>query len=413
MCDSMRPPRLHSVNTIRVLAEYLVVRFHILPDRRLNDVGSGGPIGMDIMCFFFVLSGFVMMYSFEHVDFSTWMAKRDFIVKRLQQVYPIFLFCWLCCLPILIMEWQTGARDCWVRKMCTFLQLFMLDAWVGCGCRNTVLGVSWFLSCLMWLWLIFPFIKDYLLRFYAYRGFVWLKIAAINLVFGFAFYLFWDYSIYTIAGLPLLRIGEFIIGCGAACALKAPEPVLLANMRFCIPCVLAFILYTVERSDHGMDWLCLHEQSESSDCVIWQKGQPWVSASPPCMTVMEKVGNKYALVWAVVIHGVSRIELSCKGGCLIRFLSADIFKFLSKFSLTLYLSHINVDCAIKWLGLQIFGWKGAEWSDDIFILLVYLLCYCVQCLVIDIVSFIAWVFIGSGDIDEVLEVKPLVALSKE
>ena len=56
-----KKPKLHNVNSIRVIAEYLVVRYHVLK----QDNGEHGAMGLDIMSFFFVLSGFGTMYTFE------------------------------------------------------------------------------------------------------------------------------------------------------------------------------------------------------------------------------------------------------------------------------------------------------------------------------------------------------------
>ncbi len=93
---SKNRPKLHALNGIRVLAEFAVVRLHSLHDHRIERISTGdeelqshmrGPYGMDIMCFFFVLSGFVMMYTHQDADFSHWKSKlwfksrliRDFI----------------------------------------------------------------------------------------------------------------------------------------------------------------------------------------------------------------------------------------------------------------------------------------------------------------------------------------------
>jgi peptidoglycan/LPS O-acetylase OafA/YrhL len=161
-CQSSPHPKLHSINAIRVIAEFAVVRLHVIENRYLDRLANNeshmlGPYGLDIMSFFFVLSGFVMMYTYHDTDFSCWAVKVTFIRRRLLMAYPAFLFMWLCAFPGLIFEWSMGLRDCWARKLCTFMQLGMLDSWLGCGCSQPVLGVTWFLSCLMWFWIAFPF----------------------------------------------------------------------------------------------------------------------------------------------------------------------------------------------------------------------------------------------------------------
>ncbi len=126
-----RPRKLHGVDAIRVIAEYLVVSYHVLPhdERELNH----GPIGVDIMCFFFVLSGFVMMYTFERVDFSTWKADRGFWWDRLVRINPVFLVNWLIWVQYLIKVWYPAQEQkeykCYLRRLCPALQLVMLDGW--------------------------------------------------------------------------------------------------------------------------------------------------------------------------------------------------------------------------------------------------------------------------------------------
>jgi peptidoglycan/LPS O-acetylase OafA/YrhL len=382
-----KPRKLHGVDAIRVIAEFLVVRYHVLPhdEREL----SRGPIGMDIMCFFFVLSGFVMMYTFEHADFSTWRAVRGFWWDRVVRVYPVFLVNWLVWIPYMIKVWgsfsapgqeqvpepEKGDYKCYLRRLCPALQLVMLEGWAGCGLAYTVNGLSWFLSCLMWLWLVFPLIKDRLVdEFYRTGGSVWVKMLYIYLVAVGLVCTFWSFNIYTLCGLPFLRIGEFLIGCATACALRLEEPWWLANGRYWIPFAGVIAFYCLQRTDHGLGFLCLHEEAWNFDsCSVWHAGQAWVENKPPCITVLEKVLNKYALVWAALIYGVARAEL-VKGEQ--GFLQAEVFKTLSGFSLTLYLGHENMNMIAKGLGeLPGVGWDKREWRDDTTLITVYSMCF--------------------------------------
>ncbi len=64
---------LHSINALRVIAECIVVRFHVF----VEGVGMDMFV-RDLMSFFFVLSGFVMMYSHHKSSFVTFEQKRSF-----------------------------------------------------------------------------------------------------------------------------------------------------------------------------------------------------------------------------------------------------------------------------------------------------------------------------------------------
>ena len=414
---SINRPKLHALNGIRVIAEFAVVRGHTLQDRRIERISTGdeeldshrrGPYGMDIMCFFFVLSGFVIMYTHQDTDFSHWKSKIAFIRRRLLLVYPVFLFCWSCGIPGLLYEWATGEKDCWARRLCTFLQLGMMDVWFACGSMKPVFGVTWFLSCLMWLWLAFPFCKDRIRdSMLAYNGHIWTKLLLMNLAWAGAFYLLWGYAIYTLAGFPLLRLGEFLIGCGAACALGDEHkiPFFLANGRYWYPALMFILMYNFERQDHGMEWLCLHEESSQRGCALWGYGQPWVKATPPCFSWLGKIGNKSALPWVWLIYGLARAELAVETGWYMRVLQSDVFKFLSGFSMTLYVAHIEVHTALKWLAQTLLGWEHSDWNDDTLLIGVYLGCYGLHCA---IVSGMTWLIGGNQQEQDEQESKQLL-----
>jgi hypothetical protein len=372
-----RPPPLHTLNAVRVIAEYLVVRFHCLPNHHyLSDAVEVGPIGEDIMSFFFVLSGFVCMYSARDRDLFTLQSRIRYGFQKIKRLYPIFLLNYLCSLPVTILVSMPRMQYCWAGYVCAPLQLFFLDAWAGCGFRFTVLGVAWFISSSVWLWIAFPFFKDFLAERVFNGDRIWAKMGAINLIWGFLCLLLYKHDLYTIAPLPLVRAGEFLIGCGTACALHTEPPWVLANGRHLLLGCLVFAVYCLQLSKHNMEFLCMHEAYQHEECTLWHAGQTWVPASPPCITVFEKVVNKYALVWAGVIHGLARAELDGKkDGFFMRILHAELFKTLNKFALTLYLSHLSIGFAYRWLGEQLFGIPREEWRDDQLLILIYLSSY--------------------------------------
>jgi hypothetical protein len=396
--DNLRAsrPKLRSINAIRVIAEYAVVRLHVIEIRSLGHLSNYeshtlGPYGFDIMSFFFVLSGFVLMYTHHDTDFSRWEAKTAFIRRRLLLAYPAYLFCWLCAFPMLMFEWSAGLSDCWARRFCTFMQAGMLESWLGCGCSKSVMGVTWFLSCLMWLWIAFPFCKDMLVRVLSHGGSsIWAKLLVINLVWAGLFYFLWGYAIYTLAGFPPLRVGEFVMGCGVACAVNGNQPVprLLAHGRYWYPVLGFILLYNLERQEHGMRWLCLYENSTDKTCSLWKHGQAWIDASPPCFFVLNKIPNKSALAWAVLIYGLSRAELAGETSWYMRILQANVFDVFGGFSMTLYTNHMNMVIALKFLGQHLLGWRPAEWNDDTILVAVYLACYGLHRLIIGVVAWL-------------------------
>ncbi len=92
-----RPGRIPSVQILRALAALLVVTGHALYEARAFDASgivariAALPVwtfGVDL---FFVLSGFIMMWTFGE-RFGRRAASRDFLGRRLQRIVPLYWF---------------------------------------------------------------------------------------------------------------------------------------------------------------------------------------------------------------------------------------------------------------------------------------------------------------------------------
>lgn len=363
----MPPPRLHAVDGMRVIAEYFVVRNHVL--NKASD-GDWYP-GVDLMSLFFVLGGFSAMYAFECEDLSTWKDRLCFWRKRLGPVYALFLIHWLCWLPYTI---QTGplAGACLYQQVCPWLQLAWLDCWAGCG-WDVANFPSWYLSCQVWFWVAFPLIKDFLVERLSTRGNTWVKLSALHAVSTGLFLAAWRLPIATLIGFPPFRFWEFVIGCGAALALHKPVPALLDNGRHWYILAVVVALYVACTMNHTVNWFCLH-QGPRNRCRPWE--EPADRVGPlvaPCNTWADKVLSKNALVWAAVLHCVARSELDGTGGWPVQGLGS--LRVLSGMSLNLYLGHVNMLLFIEWVGEQLLGIRKTDWRDDTKVFLVYLACY--------------------------------------
>lgn len=375
------PPRLPALDGLRVIAEYFVVRHHILPTynatfptEHVND-----PIGADIMSLFYVLTGFVTMYRTSHEDLSSWQRKKEFWLSRLYRLYPVFLANWL-------FQWigrhvneAVGASDpdtCVYAYVCPFTQLFMLDSVCGCSIRYLVNGVSWYFSSIFWLWMPFPFFKDRVLQFFA-TGQVWHKICYVATIWSLIPVLLWGFDLYTVMPFPPVRFGEFLVGCGVAvCVLQdEPYPNVLSGGKFMAPATTWFGLFLLEQTRHNLGFLCLQEKTVTMTCSMWKWGQEWTENSPPCILVTEKLLNKTALVWGVLIYGLTKAELASEDNPLLRVLRSGVLQELSRISVVLYLSHMTVSGALTHVCMWTLGWMQDEWNGDSLLICVYGLCY--------------------------------------
>lgn len=365
----MKSPALDSVNAIRVIGEYMVFRLHIL---RFS-------IGMDmfareLMSFFVVLSGFSMMHRYFDLNFSTRKEAKVFAWNKWWTVFPFYLFGWACSLAKVENTASSDQPYCLWSILCTVLQFFMLDCWAGCSVRHTGNSLLWLISCLWWIWLGFLLLKETIISFFYTR--VWLKMSVIGALSTAIIIPFSDYDVSVISSFPLLRAGEFIIGCGVACALRQRKSIndMVGRWYWC-PLILSLggmiLIYSVLGSPHGVISLCLQRDLYTNLCTLWGKSSQIDKYGPPCYTTGDIFFNKNAMPWGVVVYCVAQAEVDGNSGAIMQLLRHDFFKFLHRFSLTLYLCHPALAYTVKWVASGLVGWSPVEWQPDTLLITTY------------------------------------------
>lgn len=375
---------LHAINALRVIAEYLVVRHHVLDQRQR--------VGMDmfvrdLMSFFFVLSGFVMMHSHYTDDYHTLSEKLKFWVGRWKKTYPTYLLNLMFYIPLLISR-ASNPDYCSYTLICYFLQVFFLNSWAGCG-LNILNALSWYLGTLVWLWAIFPFLHGVLIKVFTYNA--WIKMLLFNIISSGVLCFFSGYNLFTFCPLPVLRMGEFVIGCGAACVLKRQQTAGSLTLNHWIPMLLLLLylatVYIFLGMPHGVASICLHEEIQDIKCRLWHRSE-LIETSPPCLVIWDKFINKHAFIWAILIYTVARAEVVDDNSVIMHVLLHDIFKSIGSFSLSLYLGHMSVAWTLKKITDDVLGWADF-WHDDVILLVIYFICYILHLLV---ARFESWFF---------------------
>ena len=153
---------------------------------------AGGDCGV---AFFFILSGFVCSLGYGQRIREGAFRYGDFIWKRLKKLYPLHL---LCLLFFLLVSQTT--LDMKVMTNALLLQSWVPDPEWYFSCNK----VSWFLSSLLFCYVVFPFVYRYLSRYLtlavllAYAAICWLipydQVNAVLYVF------------------PLVRFVDFYLG---------------------------------------------------------------------------------------------------------------------------------------------------------------------------------------------------------
>lgn len=286
--------KLHSLNALRMGAEFLVVHFHIA-------LHLPGPLfTSDLMSFFFVLSGFVVAHTHPEGPDS------GFLRRRLSKVLiPL----WVSVLADTYGAWKTqyieGCGLFWPGYVLNFL---LLSPWTGHYPYSHPNGVAWYLLCLIWLWLFFSITPSFTIL----KKWPWSSIMVLYVVSQGMFLLATPLLDDTKRMIPLLRLPEFYMGYCAAHA-KRGFP------------VLAVLLFVGLVTFHWV--MPMQPVAHKSPCQLF------VTVNRPFGPV-EMLG-KSSIVWAVLIQAVAKYEMD--GG--LTWASHPFLVDLNKISLHVYLFH--------------------------------------------------------------------------
>ncbi len=219
-----RLPRVESLTGLRWFAAAAVFFHHFMNFAPIPKLSRVTPIGVTGVTFFFVLSGFVLTWSFFDRD----TAKR-FYWRRFARIYPLVLLTTLLALPVFY-----GTTDSFQKPWNTgniLLSLLLLHAWFSGVPMIFFAGspASWSLSCEAFFYAVFPAVIRPLLR----RSVpVLLTIAALIVAVMWVLLLWVRFfppglvpgTSLPFSGLmigsPLARLWEFLLGIVVACAVR-------------------------------------------------------------------------------------------------------------------------------------------------------------------------------------------------
>lgn len=138
---------IQSLNGFRLLASLIIVAFHFgrgVPF--IQDLPKFFVAGPQMVTFFYVLSGFVLTFSYSNRPFD----KKQFWQKRLARIYPLYFVAFIFAV---IIQCYRGESD----LIANFLYLTFLQSWVP-PYPLVVNGPAWFLSGLIFFYFIFPYV---------------------------------------------------------------------------------------------------------------------------------------------------------------------------------------------------------------------------------------------------------------
>ncbi|PWJ40935.1 acyltransferase family protein [Sediminitomix flava] len=205
--------RIDSLTFLRFLAAFIVVIFHLGKGTWFTSTfGRIATSGPQMVSFFFVLSGFVMVLSqFRKPNFSI----KEYYFNRFIRIYPLYLFG-----IIIIYPFKSIASDGYA----LLLNLFTLQSWFP-PYPLSFNGPSWSISVEAFFYMLFPFILYYIknakprvIYVFMFSLFIWgvTQLIHINLL---------NKPFYNgpngvphqlIYYLPISHLGSFLLGITAA-----------------------------------------------------------------------------------------------------------------------------------------------------------------------------------------------------
>lgn len=196
---STRYVMLDSLTILRGPAALFVFFYHT----RWAHVVPSASVGYVGVALFFVLSGFVLTWSYKPAD-----GAKKFYLRRFARVYPLHLFFFALALAILVLTQEAPSAGA------TLSNLVLLHAWVpNWDYIFSVNGVSWSLGCEAFFYACTPLVLGWLSRRSSKAGYTvltgwFLLTAAVTSAIALTS----NYADVVVYANPLLRSGEFALG---------------------------------------------------------------------------------------------------------------------------------------------------------------------------------------------------------
>jgi peptidoglycan/LPS O-acetylase OafA/YrhL len=305
---------LRALTALRFVAAMLVFVYHCPVT---SGFGSQYTLGQAGVGFFFVLSGFILLYAYHRVFAADvgWTVVRNFYAARVARVYPAYLLATLIALPVLFVcgDFQWNLSTPAMRGLAFVAQILLIQAWIPVG--PIILGINapaWSVSTEAFFYVVFPFAAHWLLKHF--RAAQAWKIGAVAVMI-------WVVPMAVFSVPHAFSNWETYIF----------PPVRLVD--FCVGMVCAILYLKLSHRSEGRGWWTALE------VVAIGAVAGSIAVSPG---LSEAVRYTLLLVpsWALLIT-----VMACGGGWVSRWLSAPICVHLGEISYSFYLLHASVIAA--------------------------------------------------------------------
>ncbi|MDE1174891.1 MAG: acyltransferase [Parvibaculaceae bacterium] len=195
--------KVNALTSLRFFAAASVALFHVpytLPQLHPATLMPSGYLGVN---FFFILSGFILAYTYAG---QSSLSIGRFFIKRFARIYPVHMLLLLIWIALFFTSWGNSTSD----KLHSLIpNILLLHAWFPGPLYNLGYNaVSWSISVEAFFYLLFPFIRK------PSAALLWCCLTFSGILIGVAF---WDKEINSVFPDffyfdPLARSMEFSAG---------------------------------------------------------------------------------------------------------------------------------------------------------------------------------------------------------
>ncbi|MCQ5129402.1 acyltransferase family protein [Butyricicoccus faecihominis] len=201
----MNKDKLYRIAGINIACAFLVFLFncHIHLHVHYFILTSFISKGATAMTGFFMVSGFVLFRLYSKTDFTEQGTSVLFYKNRIFSFYPLYLAVYL--LYLVFFNWNTLFEN----LMLAPIELILLQSFFDSLFPMLHNGGTWFLSCLLFCFIVFPFLQETIKRLRKYLSSIICLLIGGSILFPF---IVSGLGLGSIFSSPFMRLVEFSIG---------------------------------------------------------------------------------------------------------------------------------------------------------------------------------------------------------
>jgi len=240
----MKNPNAALLSLFRFIAAIIVIFTHHSDNSEiLNNLPSVFTSGPQMVTFFFVMSGFGLVFAYYgKADFSL----TEYLAKRLSRILPLYFIALFLCLIIIYFK---SAID----TVAVILNILFLQSWFP-PYTLSINYPGWFVSVLIFFYLLFPFFVFFLKKYapkpkniFMNAIFLWLctQIILFFLINNSYYRGFPSKSHDLIFFFPIVHLCSFTLGAAGAYWIKSSQNINLSRFTSVVLIALQLIVISV------------------------------------------------------------------------------------------------------------------------------------------------------------------------